>query len=96
MKNYKIVLYTMEGCPYCDELKGYMQNEGIKYKPIDIDIREKLWESVKKITGEEYVPTVMVVNTDTGSPKFFAPDRDFEEPKECFTLVKDLINGIRH
>ena len=96
MKNYRIVLYSMEGCPYCDELKGYMQMEGIDYNPIDIEVKEKLWESVKEITGEDYVPTVMVVNTDTGSPKFFVPDVDFEEPKECFTLVKDYINGVRY
>ena len=57
MKNYRIVLYSMEGCPYCDELKGYMQMEGIDYNPIDIEVKEKLWESVKEITGEDYVPT---------------------------------------
>ncbi len=95
MKNYQIVLYSMEGCPYCDELKGYLQNEGMDYKPIDIEEKEHLWEKVKNITGEDYVPTAMVVNTDTGSPKFFVPDVHFEEPKECFELVKDYINGVR-
>ena len=46
MKNYQIVLYSMEGCPYCDELKGYLQNEGMDYKPIDIEEKEHLWEKV--------------------------------------------------
>jgi len=86
----------MEGCPYCDELKGYFQNEGIDYRPIDIEERVNLWENVKKLTGEDFVPTAKVINTDTGSSKFFVPDLDFEEPKECFKLVKDYINGIRH
>ena len=67
----------MEGCPYCDELKGYLQTNGITYKAVDIDIQEKLWDKVKKITGVEYVPTVMVVNNDSGSPKFFAPRQRF-------------------
>mgnify|MGYP001319475026 CR=1 FL=1 len=50
MKNYQIVLYSMEGCPYCDELKGYLQNEGMDYKPIDIE--EKILYSYKKLSNK--------------------------------------------
>ena len=38
----------MEGCPYCDELKGYLQNEGMDYKPIDIEEKEHLWNVMAK------------------------------------------------
>ncbi len=36
-----IILYTMEGCPYCMQLKEMLTNEGIEFHERDIDKHEE-------------------------------------------------------
>ena len=37
MKNLNVIVYTMEGCPFCVEFKEMLVKEGIEFFDRDID-----------------------------------------------------------
>ncbi len=47
----KIILYTGEGCPPCQQTKDYLKSRGIEYKEIDLTKEENI-ELAKKIIDE--------------------------------------------
>jgi glutaredoxin len=38
MKDVSVIVYTMKGCPFCEQFKEILKNENIEY--IDRDIHE--------------------------------------------------------
>ena len=84
-----VKVYTMENCPYCKELKGLLEQEGIQFEEVDINLEENQEESDKvfEITECDSVPIVRVGN------KLLAPDVSFSTISEAFSLTKNFING---
>lgn len=56
--NKNIVLYTMEHCPACKELKSKLDHLNINYSNIEMEGNDKMWEWVKENGGKDYVPQV--------------------------------------
>ena len=48
-------LFVLENCPYCIRVMDYLNNEGIKYRKIDISNKESE-DSLIKIGGKRQVP----------------------------------------
>tara|TARA_R110000787_G_scaffold80569_2_gene175223 strand:- start:1744 stop:2019 length:276 start_codon:yes stop_codon:yes gene_type:complete len=89
----KIVIYSQNGCPYCDELKNMLQSEGIDYSVKDIDDNKDDWGVISEHSGVKYVPTVLMVDTKDESGRVLAPDRDFDGVDECLQhIMTDLQN----
>lgn len=42
MEEKEIIIFTLEGCKYCEELKEKLKNERLKYKNIDVDKNEEI------------------------------------------------------
>jgi glutaredoxin len=82
-------VYTMENCPYCKELKGLLDEEGLSYEEVDIHAEENKEESdtVFKITKVDSVPIVRVGN------QLLAPEVSFFSIKEAFDLTKKFYNA---
>ena len=55
-----ITLYTMEHCPACNELKRKLDHVGIMYEFVEMEGNTEMWDYLKKIGGQDYVPQVMV------------------------------------
>ena len=49
----------------------------------DIDENKDDWDAISEHSGVDYVPTVLIVDTEDESGKVLAPDRDFDEVSEC-------------
>ena len=92
MTEQLIVIYTMDGCPFCVMIKERLEELEIPFIDRDIDTEEEEYNLfVKAINGNEYVPAFMVIETDgkTHTTKFFAPQRDFNEIEEGVNLIKE-------
>jgi glutaredoxin len=89
MKN--IIIYSQEGCPYCQEIKDLLTQAGIGYESKDIDENPSDWEKVKKHTQNDYVPAVFIADKETKKGKILAPDRDFDDMSECFQKIVDYL-----
>jgi len=86
-----VVLFTMDGCPYCKDLKDMLTTESIEFIEADIDENVEEYELFKQVTNNEYVPAVMIVEEGTTNAKFYAPERDFEDLEKAVTLIREGI-----
>jgi len=89
-----VVLFTMEGCPYCVDLKNMLNESGIEYYDRDINEYEEEYNMFVKITENEYVPAFMLIESpDSEKPEtdLFAPDRDFQDINEGFDIIKSFL-----
>jgi glutaredoxin len=82
-------VYTMENCPYCNELKGLLENEGIEFEDVDINLDENKEEADKvfKVTNVDSVPIAKVGN------QLIAPDVSFTSIEEAFDIIKSLLKN---
>jgi len=91
--NKYLVLYTMKGCPHCDNLKKMLVNEEIEFFERDIDENSEEYDIFVEITSNEYVPAFMIIEEkgSNTSTKLYAPDRDFNTLDEGVEIIKKEI-----
>jgi glutaredoxin len=87
----KIVVYSMEGCPHCDNFKKILKENKIKFVNRDIHKHEEEYNLFVEITQNDFVPAFMIVETTDETAKLFAPDRDFQDINEAFEIIKKQI-----
>lgn len=95
MSKKNLVLYTMDGCTYCTELKESLDKQNISYIERDIDENEEEYEFFVRINeGNRYVPAFMIFDSAEGkvfNPRSFLPDRDFYNIDEASSIIKEVI-----
>ena len=90
-----IILYTMEGCPYCTQFKELLTKEVIEFHERDIDKHEEEYDIFSNIVENDFVPAVLVLEGDMDKPipHMYAPERDYNELTEAIELIKGHLNG---
>lgn len=58
--NKKLTVFSIKGCPACDEFKGKLGELGITYENIDMEGNEKMWKKLTDMGGTEFVPQIMI------------------------------------
>lgn len=88
-----VVLFTMEGCPFCVDMKKMLIDEGIDFVDRDIDEHEEEYDLFVEITQNEYVPAFMLIENPENEFKsnLFAPDRDFSDITDGVKIIKEWI-----
>lgn len=84
-----VKLYGFQDCPYCQELKGLFDTNGIEYKYVDVTLDENEKETAKvfELTKQESVPVVLVKKT------LLAPDKSFKSVSEAYELTLKFLNA---
>jgi len=54
----KIAVYTIQDCPYCEELKDFLRKRGIEFEDTDVEENEDAAEEIIEKTGQEGFPVV--------------------------------------
>lgn len=90
MKNLNVVVYTMKGCPFCDEFKEILKKESIEFFDRDIDEFEEEYELFSEITNNDMIPALLIIEGDEKDYKSFiyAPERDYNELNEALEIIK--------
>lgn len=90
MKKVSVIVYTMKGCPFCDEFKNLLESENIPYHDRDIDVYEKEYDTFSKITENDMIPALLIIEGDTKDHKSFlyAPERNYNELTEAVEIIK--------
>jgi len=61
MEEKNLVLFTLEGCPYCKRAEDALRKKGIKYRKIEVMPEKSKREVLKKISGQDSVPVLVKV-----------------------------------
>ena len=54
-----IKVYTNSSCPYCNRVKGFLKEHGIKFKEINISTYPSAAKELKDKTGQTGVPVIL-------------------------------------
>jgi len=87
-----VILFTMEGCPYCVQMKDQLRESDIDFVERDIDEHKDEYDMFVEITENEFVPAFMIVespDTDDHKSYLFAPERDYDEIEEGVAIIKE-------
>ncbi len=84
----EVKVFSMKGCPHCDNLKNKLKENKIDFTEIDVDENEKLYESFSKKVGNDFLPAILIDKTA------FLPDRSFNTIDEAVTQIKTHLQVL--
>ena len=87
-----VILFTMEGCPYCVQMKDQLKESDIDFVERDIEEHKDEYDMFVEITENEFVPAFMIVespDTDDHKSYLYAPERDYNEIEEGVSIIKE-------
>jgi glutaredoxin len=89
-----LILYTMNGCPFCSMMKDKLIESDIKFYERDIDVHKDEYDLFVEITENDYVPAFMIIEGDDEKQpitSLYAPDRDFNDLDEGIEIIKNKM-----
>ncbi len=81
--NKHIIVYSAKLCGDCQQLKSFLDGEGIRYENRDIRENREHGEELERRTGKLGVPYIVI---DGEWKRAYQPDRPFSE-----NFVRDLL-----
>lgn len=83
----KVRLYTVNGCPYCVQLKEMFQKDGIEFVEVNVNLPENEAEFKKlfEFTKCDDVPIVKVNN------QVLLPNTSFQSIQEAYETTKKFL-----
>jgi glutaredoxin len=88
-----VVLFTMEGCPYCEMMKNKLSEEKLLFIERDINEHKEEYDMFVEITENDFVPAFMIIESPQDNPQsyLFAPERDFNEIDEGVEIIREYF-----
>ena len=84
----EVILFSMKGCPYCEDLKNKLIEREIKFIEKDVDENEVLYESFSKKVDSEYLPAIMI------GKKAFIPERSFKTIEQAVGIIENHLSEL--
>jgi glutaredoxin len=56
----KIIFYTKTGCPWCKEMKNYLDQKQHQYEEKNVTENPEFFEEMKNISGQVKAPTLII------------------------------------
>ena len=93
MKKVNVVVYTMKGCPFCEDFKKMLQENNISFHERDIDEYSEEYDVFSKITENDMIPAFLIIEGDEQQHKSFlyAPERNYNELTEALEIIKKHV-----
>ena len=91
IEDLSVILFSMKGCPHCEDFKKMLIDEGIDFHDRDIDEYKDEYDMFVRITNNEMVPAFMVLenNDDEINSYLYAPERNYNELEEAINIIKE-------
>ena len=78
----KITIYTNENCPYCKQIKEFLNEKDVEVTYKITKDYENEWKKITNLTNMPVTPTVYYEDN------YFLPGRDFYSPDHLLELLK--------
>lgn len=90
-----VIIYTMDGCPHCINMKEQLRENNIDFLERNVDKHKREYESFVKATNNDYLPafTLLEIDDDKNANNIvlMAPDRDYKDINEAIDKVKNYL-----
>lgn len=85
------IIYSMKGCPFCDEIKKKLSESNINFIDRDIHDYEDEYDDFSKITESDSVPALLIIeeSVDKVEPFFYVPEKNFDLIDEAVEIIKE-------
>jgi len=87
----EIIVFTLDGCIHCVELKKELNNLNIEYKEIEVGENKEIWDKVVEQTGHNSLPSVYIRLNGGDEGPIFVPERDYQDRDELIKKIKRYI-----
>ena len=87
----KIIVFTLEGCIHCVELKKDLTNLNIPFTELEIGANKDVWDVVVQQTGHNSLPTVFIGLNGEDEGPVFVPERDYESKEDLIEKIKNYV-----
>ena len=84
-----VCVFTLEGCPYCDDLKSRLQKEGIEYVEYSIEEHKNLWDQIVNKLNHDFLPTVFLKNNENRSGVVLMPNITVENEDDMIQKIRE-------
>ena len=81
----KVLIFTMEGCPWCTKLKEQLDDAGIEYVARDVDEYSTMYDKFVEITDSELLPALLI------GKQALVPQKSFNTIDEAVSTVQGLL-----
>jgi len=81
----QVLVFTMEGCPWCSKLKEQLEEAGIEYVTRDVDEYSTMYDKFVEITDSELLPALLI------GKQALVPQKSFNTIDEAVSTVKNLL-----
>jgi len=86
-----IIVFTLDGCSHCVELKKELNNENRPFTELEIGNNKDIWDVVVKQTGHNSLPTVFIGLNGEDEGPVFVPERDYTSREDLIEKIKNYI-----
>ena len=95
--NTRLIVYTLQNCIYCNDLKGKLKQLGIDYHEIIIDNNNKLGDFLENFYQTESYPIIQIKNLSGDIPLSIVSKTNLEEQKGIyiFETTEQIINKLK-
>jgi glutaredoxin len=87
----EIIVFTLNGCSHCVELKKELKNLNITFTEIEVEANKEIWNSVVKQTGHNSLPSVYISIAGGDEGPIFVPERDYKDRDDLIEKIKMYI-----
>jgi glutaredoxin 3 len=56
----KIIIYTRASCAYCTHAKHLLDQKGLPYTEIRVDLNPNMLDEMIKLTGHKMIPQILI------------------------------------
>ena len=86
-----VVIFTLEDCFHCIELKKKLKNSSISYNEIEITKHQDLWVNVVNDVKNDTVPLILITNNEFNTSSVYIPGIHYQNDDEFIEILKELI-----
>ena len=89
-----VILFTMEGCPFCGMMKDMLNESEITFYERDIDVHKDEYELFVEVTENDMIPAFMIIEgggEENPITSLYAPERDFNSLEEGIDIIKNKL-----
>ena len=62
----RVVMHTMEGCPFCEKAKEFLLDKGIHFEEVLTPVGSGSWRDLKEKTGSGSLPQILIEDEPIG------------------------------